>query len=53
LRARTVGSCLGPHRCECISLLPVFHDMREGELAVVVHALQHEVLGVEVNQGVE
>ena len=31
----------------------MLHDVSEGQLAVVVHCLKHEVLGVEVNQSVQ
>jgi hypothetical protein len=34
-------------------LLPVLHDVREGELLVVVQVLEHEELGVEVDERVE
>ena len=34
-------------------LLPVLHDVREGELDVVLACAQHKVLRVEVDEGVE
>ena len=35
------------------SLFVVFHEMREGELEMLLRSGEHEVFGVEIDQGVE
>ena len=47
------GALLLPRLVGKVGLLPVLHDVREGELQVHVHRLQLEVLRVEVNQCVQ
>ena len=52
LRSGAVGERLGGCRGHTVALLPVLHDVGEGELGVVLNHLQHEVLCVEVDQGI-
>ena len=47
------GALLLPRLVGQVSLLPVLHDVGEGELQVHVHSLQLEVLRVEVHQSVQ
>ena len=47
------GALLLPRLVGEVSLLPVLHDVGEGELQVHVHSLQLEVLRVEVHQSVQ